>query len=518
MSSIVYLKNKSTGKVYAYLNESVWNSTLKKCECKRKCLGHVDPVTGDIVPNKGNKRDTGAAFVNSFGLSYFLSGVSKEMGLTDALKVAFPQDWGLILSCVFYLLDTDTAPLSRVTYWSKDNDNPYGKAISSEIVSDMLARINENQLFSFFREWRDRFTKNEFYMSHTMSVTSYDNRNDTIRFNDLPLVSIVPKTGLSTIYANKTGIPVTYGMWNRAPVDNLDIGRRVREKSWLDLDKLTQVLDHEFCNDLNIDGLFNNGTRFIVRAPPEFYFARDAIIRVKDRIMAMDNLKVIDGEQLFVMSFLNYWKGRRCYTHIYFSTEEAEAEFSYFLGLIEDCHNELDSNVRVREHESFYRKYFNVTETNYGKIVEENGEAIMSYNDVAGFFVLISNTVKSPVAALNLYHQKDMVEKEFENLRNERDRVDLKLYSDTTYRGRLFLQFICLILKARILNAIGSNTLLKGMNVQDLLQEMKAVKKVSIPGFDTPFYTKVNNIQAEIMKTFAMDPLELTSVSRRNAT
>ncbi|MBO7205493.1 MAG: hypothetical protein J6V08_03645, partial [Candidatus Methanomethylophilaceae archaeon] len=448
----------------------------------------------------------------------FLSGVSKEMGLTDALKVAFPQDWGLILSCVFYLLDTDTAPLSRVTYWSKDNDNPYGKAISSEIVSDMLARINENQLFSFFREWRDRFTKNEFYMSHTMSVTSYDNRNDTIRFNDLPLVSIVPKTGLSTIYANKTGIPVTYGMWNRAPVDNLDIGRRVREKSWLDLDKLTQVLDHEFCNDLNIDGLFNNGTRFIVRAPPEFYFARDAIIRVKDRIMAMDNLKVIDGEQLFVMSFLNYWKGRRCYTHIYFSTEEAEAEFSYFLGLIEDCHNELDSNVRVREHESFYRKYFNVTETNYGKIVVENGEAIMSYNDVAGFFVLISNTVKSPVAALNLYHQKDMVEKEFENLRNERDRVDLKLYSDTAYRGRLFLQFICLILKARILNAIGSNTLLKGMNVQDLLQEMKAVKKVSIPGFDTPFYTKVNNIQAEIMKTFAMDPLELTSVSRRNAT
>ncbi|MBR2394125.1 MAG: hypothetical protein IKA98_01295, partial [Candidatus Methanomethylophilaceae archaeon] len=343
-------------------------------------------------------------------------------------------------------------------------------------------------------------------------------RNDTIRFNDLPLVSIVPKTGLSMIYNNKTGIPITYGLWNRAPVDNLDIGRRVREKSWLDIDKITQVLDHEFCNDLNIDGLFNNGTRFIVRAPPEFYFAKDAIIRVKDRIMAMDNLKVICGEQLFVMSFLNYWKGRRCYTHIYFSTEEAEAEFSYFLGLIEDCHNELNSDVRVREHESFYRKYFNVIETDYGKIVEENGEAIMSYNDVAGFFVLISNTVKSPATALTLYRQKDMVEKEFENLRNERDRINLKLYSDAGYRGRLFLQFICLVLKIRILNAIESNTLLKGMSVQDLLQEMKAVKKVSIPGFDTPFYTKVNNIQAEILKIFGMDPSELTSLSRQNAT
>ena len=55
MSSIVYLKNKTNGKTYAYLNESVWDKETGRCRCKRKCLGHLDPATGEIIPNKGKK-------------------------------------------------------------------------------------------------------------------------------------------------------------------------------------------------------------------------------------------------------------------------------------------------------------------------------------------------------------------------------------------------------------------------------------------------------------------------------
>ena len=36
MSSIVYLKNKTNGKVYAYLNESEWDPATKRCRCRRK--------------------------------------------------------------------------------------------------------------------------------------------------------------------------------------------------------------------------------------------------------------------------------------------------------------------------------------------------------------------------------------------------------------------------------------------------------------------------------------------------
>lgn len=113
MSSIVYLKNKRNGKVYAYLNESVWDSEKKKCVCKRKCLGHLDPDTGDIIPNRGHESKDDAD-VKSIGVSYFLEHIAESIGLKRALREAFPDAWKLMLSCVFYIL-IENSDLARVS-------------------------------------------------------------------------------------------------------------------------------------------------------------------------------------------------------------------------------------------------------------------------------------------------------------------------------------------------------------------------------------------------------------------
>lgn len=511
MSSIVYLKNKSTGKIYAYLNESVWNSTLKKCECKRKCLGYLDPVTGDIIPNKGAKSKAPSATISSYGLPFLLRGISDGCGLTEAIQEAYPSHWKLILTCCFYLLDTDSAVLSKIMRWSNDNDTPYGRTVTIEDLIDLLSHIDEGNMSQFFRLWRDKMDADDFYMSHTQSISSYDFGSDTIHFNDLPAVTITQSTGLSITYSSRTGIPVTYSVWNRVPVDGTDLRKRSDKTAWLDLGKVAHILDRGYCNDRNIDELFASGTRFIIRSPPEFFFAKDSIERVKERIMAMDNLRIVNGEQLFVMSFLNYWKGKRCYTHIYFSANESEKEFSNFLSLIDDCHRELENDVRVESHEIYYKKYFIIRDTAEGRTIEENGEAIMSYNDVAGYFVLISNTFRSPVSALNMYIQKDKVQKNFENLRNAQDSPALKLYSDNEYNGRLFLHFLALILKLHIKREIRMNALIKDMSVSDILYEMRNIRKVHVPGQDAPIFTKISNMQAGIMRTFGMNPVDISS-------
>lgn len=504
VSSIVYLKNKSTGKVYAYLNESVWDSELKKCVCKRKCLGHVDPKTGDIVPNRGQK-DKDYATVKSIGISFFLGRVAERIGLRDALKQAFPDDWKLILSCAFYLSSGNTY-LGRTKYWSMDNDTPYGKMFNAPVVAELLQKIDQNALFSFFREWRDKFDDSEFYMINTSSVSSHDERVKTIRFNDLPIVMVDPKTEMSITFSSKTDIPVSYNINTKNPKDLAAIRKLETANRWLEYNRVVYVMDRDYCNDPNIDDLFRANHKFLLRAPPEFTFARDSISRVKDRIMDLNNYMMISGDPFFVMSFMNYWKGRKCYVHIYFSTDDAENEFSLFLSLLEECHNELRNNIFVEEHKEFYEKYFIVNETSSGRTVEKNGESIMRYNDVAGFLVLISNTIKSPVKALEYYLRKDHVQSNFEDLRNEKDRGCLKLYLDANYEGRLFIQFLSLILVSEIRGMMKSNALLKGLRYSDVMHEMGNIRKISIPGFKTPFYTNLNNIQAEIMKAFGIDP------------
>ena len=58
---IVNQLNKKTGTVYVYENYPYWDKQKKQGRSKRKCIGKLDPSTGEIVPThkkKNNKSNT----------------------------------------------------------------------------------------------------------------------------------------------------------------------------------------------------------------------------------------------------------------------------------------------------------------------------------------------------------------------------------------------------------------------------------------------------------------------------
>ena len=507
MSSIVYLRNKKTGKVYAYLNESEWDPETKRCRCKRKCLGHVDPDTGDIIPNRGHdSRDY--ATVSSVGVCRFLEHISESIGLKAALNSSIPDRAALLLSCVYYIV-SNNRDMALIPFWSVDNVTPYRRPITREVLSDVLSSISENDLFAFFREWRDRSPDSRFYTLHTTSRSSFDSRSETIRFNDLPDLDMDTDTYMYLVYGSESKIPVAYSPYSGPPKGITDLRRRMNGMLWLDFPAPMHIMDRDYCNQENFVDLLKANERFVMRAPPDFPFAREAILRVKDSIMDTKNMVSVDGAMIFAMSFINYQSGKKCFAHIIFSAEEAEREFSVFLGLIEQCYRELLSNTYVDDHRKYYERYFIVTETNYGRSVERNGEAIMSYSDIAGFMTILSNSVKDPVEAYRYFVQRERVQKYYENMRNTKDSIALKLYSDDVYRGRIFVQFLATIVVSEILHRMSSTVLLRNLSFRELIHEMSSVTKVSIPGFDTPFYTNLNNKQLRILKAFGMDQADL---------
>lgn len=60
---IVYQKDKRSGITYAYENQSIWNKELKRSDSKRRLIGRVDPVTGEIVPTDGRCRKNSPSYV-----------------------------------------------------------------------------------------------------------------------------------------------------------------------------------------------------------------------------------------------------------------------------------------------------------------------------------------------------------------------------------------------------------------------------------------------------------------------
>lgn len=502
MSSIVYLKNKSNGKVYAYLNESIWDSENKRCKCKRKCLGHVDPVTGVIVPNGNAVRES--AVVSSVGATAFLEKVSDSIGLTEVIKEAVPDDWELFMSCVFYTI-IENGPLSNLTYWCRDNNLPFKGSIDNSRIIDLLDDMDMNTHFRFFRGWRDNFHSDDFCTMYITFETSYDRHVEAIRFNDLPIVMVEQKANICVTFDTNSMVPTSYKVIKSRPRNITEIRGISRDEAWLDYDKVTKILDSSYYTEENFSDLLRFNERFLLQIPVESKLARDNIARVRDRVMDLQYSIDINGEDFFAMSFLNYFEGRKCYMHIFFSPKEAEKEFSMFLELLNDCKNELKNKVYVPEHNSYYNKYFIIENRSYGRHIEENGEAVMSYNTVAGFVVLVSNTVKNAKTAMEQFLIRSRIKKNFENLRNERDRNRLKLYEDNLYYNRIFLQFCAMILYREINRRKMKYSIIKDMSFSDIMNEMKDYKRISIPGFDTPFFTNINNTQSKIMNAFGMD-------------
>ena len=56
MSCIVYQTDKHTGIKYAYESISYWDKDKKQPRSKRKYLGKVDPVSGEIITSRNKKR------------------------------------------------------------------------------------------------------------------------------------------------------------------------------------------------------------------------------------------------------------------------------------------------------------------------------------------------------------------------------------------------------------------------------------------------------------------------------
>jgi len=150
---IVYHTNKKTGVTYAYENSAYWDKEKQQSRAKRKPLGKVDPVTGDIVPTRAYKKKNvviEAQLENSllssvsrtfYGATYLLDSIGDKLGIVADLKFCFPDDYEQILSLVYYLIMEDKNPLFRFEKWGAIHKHPYGKNIPSQRSSELLTSI-----------------------------------------------------------------------------------------------------------------------------------------------------------------------------------------------------------------------------------------------------------------------------------------------------------------------------------------------------------------------------------------
>ena len=99
---------------------------------------------------------------------------------------------------------------------------------------------------------------------------------------------------------------------------------------------------------------------------------------------------------------------------------------------------------------------------------------------------------------------KDAVEKNFDDLKNDLDMKRLRIHTQSTMDGRIFIQFIALILITKLKEVMRENNWFQNHNLQEVIEEMKSIREVSIEGKRKKLITQLTGFQSEIVELYKL--------------
>jgi len=529
MATIIFQKNKATGVVYAYESNAFWDKEKQQSRATRKCIGKVDPETGEIIPNrtkaspKPSKRgpvpatDTARSFC---GATYLFDAIGEKLGITADLKKCFPDAWKQILSTAYYLILEDKNPLSRFPKWAVTHKHPFGKPIPSQRSSELFASITESDREQFFKLQGRRRTENEYWVYDTTSISSYSKCLKQVRYGMNKDHERLPQINLAMLFGEESNLPFYYRKLPGNISDVKTIRNLLADMDFLGYDKVKLVMDRGFYSEANINDLYKNHLKFLLATKISLRLVQTELDKIRESMRDWTNYS--QKYDLFATTASINWdysqdrpyKGdtiksqRRMYLHMYFSSERAMEAEKNLSNLLCTLQAELESGKPDPEHAKQYEKYFEIKSTPVrGTKVTAKQDAINEAKKNYGYFALISNEVKDPIEALEIYRNKDLVEKAFGNLKERLSFNRLAVSSDLSLDGKLFVEFVALIFLSYIKKKMQDKNLFRSFTMQELFDELDVIECFEQTG-KAARIGEITKKQAELYETLGVEPPE----------
>jgi len=507
MAAVIYQTNKKTGIAYAYESISHWDKEKQQSRSKRKCIGRVDPGTGEIIPTRkrttptvGERKKRGPVPVTwtarrFYGATYLLDRIGEDTGVTEDLKACFPRSYRQILSIAYYLILEDKNPLSRFPRWAALHRHPHGEDIPSQRSSEIFASITEESMQRFFRCQGKRRVDREYLAYDSTSISSYSKCLRQVHYGKNKDHELLAQINLALLFGQQSRLPFYYRKLAGNIPDVKTLRKLLSDMNTPGYEKIKVVLDRGFFSAANINDLYRHHMKFLIAAKLSLKLVTTHLETVRDTMRRWTRYH--QAYQLYTFSLPVAWDyvrerprksdtikaDRRMYLHLYYSPERALEDENAFNSWMADLQEELVSDRRHPDHERHYAKYFEVRSTPVrGTKVIAKEDALAAAKRNYGYFALVSNEIKDAVEALEIYRNKDLVEKAFDNLKERLNLRRVAVSSEQSLDGKLFVQFIALIFLSYITKRMQDNNLFKDYTLQAVLDDLDVIECFEVPG------------------------------------
>ena len=472
-------------------------------------IGKYDAETNMLIPNDnyfsiyGGKPQLRAAAVESiqnYGSYFLLNTITRDFQLDTLLHRVFGKDAQSILMLSIYMA-LEGNVLSNCGDWMEETLTGSDFIIPSQECSRLLKVIDEAKRNDFFRTWVHVRQQQEYLAYDVTSISSYSKLNEEVEFGYNRDREKMPQINMSMYFGETTKMPVYYRTYYGSIPDKTHLRAMMEGSEKVGIKDAHFVMDRGFFSKDNLIYLNRHSSGFIIGMPNGLEISQEIIQRYGEEIKSSRNDLGIGDVNGMAIERSDY--GFRCKIHLLYSDEKMADEKYRFKIEFKKWQTSITKGLIPREAEPF----FHISKDKDGSVqsVEANYEVIDAYMRGMGYFLIMSTDFrKSTADILEIYRMKDVIEKSFDNIKNDLDMKRLRIHSAQAEEGKMFLAFLALILRTYVFNTLKPYILKKRLSLDRIFIELRKIKVVTYPSgvrMHNPLTKKQKDILAYFNKS-----------------
>jgi transposase len=392
------------------------------------------------------------------------------------------------------------------------------RVYSDTKVSSFLSSITEEYTSSFLNEWnRKRNHRERIYIS-------YDSTNKNCQAGEISIVEYghpkddkgLPIFNYAIAYDKNNREPLFYEEYPGSIVDVSQLQYMLEKAKSYGYRNVGFILDRGYFSKSNIAYIDDCSYDFVIMVKGMAALVNSLITEHKGTFESVREYSIrthkVYGKTVRAKLYAS--DKRKRYFHLYYSSAKDSAEKEKVEIRLDRMAKQLTLfEMKPATFPRTFSHYFNLhfdEKKNLFLFGSEKAEVIERELSLCGYFALITSAKMSAKEALDLYKGRDGHEKLFRGDKSYLGNKSVRVHSDESVSGKIFVEFVALIIRNRLYcrlkdEAEGYTSTPNYMTVPSAIRELEKIEMIKQADGMYRLDHAVTARQKNLLKAFDLD-------------
>ena len=453
---------------YVYFTEKVVYSPEKKRSSPRRVyIGKLNDE-GNLLPNQNYIDIFGAVeervdpyergdFISA-GLHCAVDDIARKLQLRELLESIFGENSKKILDIAMYMIAVQDNAMYCFEDYGYCHSLFNGVNFSDSSIGRLFDEITVKNIDLFIKSWINIYAKKDIYVSYdSTNMNSVAGNLELVEYGHAKDNSDLPQVNVSLGYNQTDNLPLMYEIYSGSIIDNTECQKMVDRAVYYGCENIGFILDRGYFSIENIKYFERHGFDYILMTKGNARFVQEAVNEV-GAVLKNGVTHYLPEYEIYGTTVEKelFSAGHKQYVHVYYNGVQAEKEkiqFNSQLGKIENTlSKKIEEKIQRREdvktYETYYRMKFD--DNGYFLNYQRKDKNIKETVDRMGYFVIVTSKKMNAEQALNIYRDRDAVEKVFRMEKSYLGCDVFRVHTTDKLESKMFVSFIALIIRNEI--------------------------------------------------------------------